>query len=562
MNNSKQVFFTSTHVFFFYLIGISRFSPREYDNTIQNIHQLIGMEIDIIDRNIELLVFLLDVQNIIENIFTNSNNSHPLRNFNSINRGMISNGPLIFHSDYIKINKYFIIQHTPMKLWNEIGYWTKKNGLKLPKLKTVKPFLNANKTELLTVITILEQPYVMKHTDRNGNHFLIGFCIDLLKLVAAKCKFQYKIILVPDGKYGVIDLESGEWNGIVKQLINQKADIAVGSMTINYARESVIDFTKPFMNLGISILFKIPSVETTKLFSFMNPLAMDVWLYIMAAYVIVSLTLYVVAHFSPAENARFNITNSFWFAIGTLMQQGNDLNPIANSTRIVSGVWWFFTLIVIASYTANLAAFLTVERMITPIENAEDLASQQDIQYGTLDGGSTMTFFRDSKIDIYQKMWRSMENRKQVFTATYEEGVQRVLAGNYAFLMESTMLDYVIQRNCNLTQIGGLLDNKGYGLATPKGSEWRNKISLAILELQETGEIQMLYDKWWKPSIEGNISSMCVKTQKKHTKANSLDIHHIGGIFVVLLCGLSVAIGCAIGEFFFVINCSSSSIND
>ena len=33
--------------------------------------------------------------------------------------------------------------------------------------------------------------------------------------------------------------------------------------------------------------------------------------------------------------------------------------------------------------------------------------------------------------------------------------------GNYAFLMESTMLDYVVQRDCNLTQIGGLLDSKG-----------------------------------------------------------------------------------------------------
>jgi glutamate receptor, ionotropic, invertebrate len=41
-----------------------------------------------------------------------------------------------------------------------------------------------------------------------------------------------------------------------------------------------------------------------------------------------------------------------------------------------------------------LAAFLTVERMITPIENAADLAEQTDISYGTLEGGSTMTFFR------------------------------------------------------------------------------------------------------------------------------------------------------------------------
>lgn len=40
-------------------------------------------------------------------------------------------------------------------------------------------------------------------------------------------------------------------------MAKQRADLAVGSMTINYARESVIDFTKPFMNLGISILFKV-----------------------------------------------------------------------------------------------------------------------------------------------------------------------------------------------------------------------------------------------------------------------------------------------------------------
>ena len=78
------------------------------------------------------------------------------------------------------------------------------------------------------------------------------------------------------------------------------------------------------------------------------------------------------------------------------------MNPKAASTRIVGGIWWFFTLIIISSYTANLAAFLTVERMITPIENAEDLSKQKEIAYGTLSGGSTMTFFRDSKIEVYK----------------------------------------------------------------------------------------------------------------------------------------------------------------
>ncbi|XP_033607884.1 glutamate receptor ionotropic, kainate 1 isoform X11 [Cryptotermes secundus] len=407
-----------------------------------------------------------------------------------------------------------------------------------------------------------ETPYVMHRAQGNltGNARYEGFCIDLLKEIAAMVGFEYHIELVPDGKYGVYDLESGEWNGIVRQLMDKKADLAVGSMTINYARESVIDFTKPFMNLGISILFKVPTDKESTFFTFMDPLGLDIWLLALAAFSLAFFTLFALARFSPYEwrNPRpwlprpdylvnqFSLANSFWFITGTLLRQGSGVNPKATSTRIVGGIWWFFTLIIISSYTANLAAFLTVERMITPIENAEDLAGQTEISYGTLESGSTMTFFRDSMIETYKKMWRFMENKKpSVFVPTYEEGIQRVLEGNYAFLMESTMLDYIVQRDCNLTQIGGLLDSKGYGIATPMGSPWRDKISLAILELQERGEIQMLYDKWWK-----NPGDTCTRNEKgKESKANALGVDNIGGVFVVLLCGLAVAVIVAIFEF-------------
>lgn len=68
--------------------------------------------------------------------------------------------------------------------------------------------------------------------------------------------------------------------------------------------------------------------------------------------------------------------------------------PKALSTRIVGGIWWFFTLIIISSYTANLAAFLTVERMESPIDSADDLAKQTKILYGVVEDGATMTFFK------------------------------------------------------------------------------------------------------------------------------------------------------------------------
>ncbi|XP_011696328.1 PREDICTED: glutamate receptor ionotropic, kainate 2-like isoform X3 [Wasmannia auropunctata] len=468
-------------------------------------------------------------------------------------------GPIEFKEGrriQFKLDLLKLKQHSLVK----VGEWRPGAGVNVT--DTAAFFEPSIGNVTLIVITILEQPYVMLKSGGNfsGNTRYEGFCIDLLKEIARMVGFTYRIELVPDGKYGVYDYETGEWNGIVRQLMDKKADLAVGSMTINYARESVIDFTKPFMNLGISILFKVPTSHQARLFSFMNPLAIEIWLYVLAAYVLVSVTMFVVSRFSPYEwnnphpchpgpeivENQFSLSNSFWFTIGTLMQQGSDLNPKATSTRIVGGIWWFFTLIIISSYTANLAAFLTVERMITPIEHAEDLASQTDIAYGTLDSGSTMTFFRDSMVETYKKMWRFMENKKpSVFVPTYEEGIQRVLQGDYAFLMESTMLDYIVQRDCNLTQIGGLLDTKGYGIATPMGSPWRDKISLAILELQEKGEIQILYDRWWK-----SPGDTCMKTEKgKENKANALGVDNIGGVFVVLLCGLAFAVLIAIFEF-------------
>ncbi|CAL1283893.1 unnamed protein product [Larinioides sclopetarius] len=441
----------------------------------------------------------------------------------------------------------------------KVGEWSTNLGLNITNHQAFHEFGTTNIT--LRVTTIESTPYVMLKADRNltGNDRFEGFCIDLLRTIAELLGFNYDLYLVPDNKFGAENTTSGEWSGLVKEIIEKNADLAVAPMTINYARESVIDFTKPFMNLGIGILFKLPKNMPVRLFSFMSPLAVDIWLYVLAAYVLVSSTMFIVARFSPYEwqnphpcvtecdvmENQFSLGNSFWFTIVTLMHQGCDLNPKATSTRIIGAIWWFFTLIMISSYTANLAAFLTVERMITPIESVEDLAEQSKISYGTLEGGSTMTFFRDSKIETYLKMWRFMENRPSVFVSSYEEGVQRVLEGNYAFLMESTMLDYMVQRDCNLTQVGGLLDSKGYGIATPMGSPWRDKISLAILDLQEKGVIQMLYNKWWKsPGIT------CSRDDKnKDGKANALGVDNIGGVFVVLMCGLAVAVLTAIAEF-------------
>ena len=70
---------------------------------------------------------------------------------------------------------------------------------------------------------------------------------------------------------------------------------------------------------------------------------------------------------------------------------------------MIAAIWWFFVIVMVSAYTANLAAFLTVESIESPIESADDLARQSRIRYGAVHGGSTSAFFRVSVNENHKK---------------------------------------------------------------------------------------------------------------------------------------------------------------
>ncbi|KAM7112102.1 glutamate receptor 2 isoform X3 [Mycteria americana] len=451
----------------------------------------------------------------------------------------------------------------------KIGYWSEVDKMVVNPLDG--PLGNEssgleNKTIIVT--TILESPYVMmkkNHEMLEGNDRYEGYCVDLATEIAKHCGFKYKLTIVGDGKYGARDADTKIWNGMVGELVYGKADIAIAPLTITLVREEVIDFSKPFMSLGISIMIKKPQKSKPGVFSFLDPLAYEIWMCIVFAYIGVSVVLFLVSRFSPYEwhteefedgretqtnesTNEFGIFNSLWFSLGAFMQQGCDISPRSLSGRIVGGVWWFFTLIIISSYTANLAAFLTVERMVSPIESAEDLSKQTEIAYGTLDSGSTKEFFRRSKIAVFDKMWTYMKSAEpSVFVRTTAEGVARVRKskGKYAYLLESTMNEYIEQRKpCDTMKVGGNLDSKGYGIATPKGSSLRNAVNLAVLKLNEQGLLDKLKNKWWYDKGECGSGGGDSKE-----KTSALSLSNVAGVFYILVGGLGLAMLVALIEF-------------
>ena len=143
----------------------------------------------------------------------------------------------------------------------------------------------------------------------------------------------------------------------------------------------------------------------------------------------------------------------------------------------------------------------------------------------------------------------------QVMMGSNTEGVEKVeeADGMYAFFMESAAIDYLVERRCKLSQVGGLLDNKGYGIATRRGTPYKEYLDNAILKLMEGGVLHKLKIKWWKQKRGGGA---CQATGGGGG-VSPLGLSNLAGVFLVTLAGCGIAVIFAIIEFLYGTRCSA-----
>ncbi|KAG7508257.1 glutamate receptor ionotropic, kainate 2 isoform X1 [Solea senegalensis] len=348
----------------------------------------------------------------------------------------------------------------------KIGTWDPNSGLNMTeshksKASNVTDSL-ANKS--LRVSTILEEPYVMfKKSDKPlyGNDRFEGYCIDLLRELSAILGFRYEVRLVEDGKYGMLDESTGQWNGMVRELMDHKADLAVAPLTITYAREKVIDFSKPFMTLGISILYRKPNGTNPGVFSFLNPLSPDIWMYILLACLGVSCVLFVIARFSPYEwynphpcnpdsdvvENNFTLLNSFWFGVGALMQQ-DQLSSYRNvGTLLSAGLCWFMpTLTLLFVYSDDDHAFVATyaDELVDGADTSTRLTA---LVCGLQKKWSTLKVFQANAIETNDRLLDlTLYQRQNVMVKKSQKRIfLEMFAFELVYLMKWPVTKYVAQ---------------------------------------------------------------------------------------------------------------------
>ncbi|XP_029886107.1 glutamate receptor ionotropic, delta-1 isoform X3 [Harpia harpyja] len=407
----------------------------------------------------------------------------------------------------------------------------------------------------LKVVTVLEEPFVMVAENILGQPKRYkGFSIDVLDALAKNLGFKYEIYQAPDGKYGQ-QLQNSSWNGMIGELINKRADLAISAITITPERESVVDFSKRYMDYSVGILIKKPE-EKINIFSLFAPFDFAVWACIAAAIPIVGVLIFVLNRIQavraqnasqPSPSASSTLHSAIWVVYGAFVQQGGESTVNSVAMRIVMGSWWLFTLIVCSSYTANLAAFLTVSRMDNPIRTFQDLSKQMDISYGTVRDSAVYEYFKAKgtnpleQDNTFAELWRtiSKNNGADNCVSNPSEGIRKAKKGNYAFLWDVTVVEYaaLTDDECSVTVIGNSISSKGYGIALQHGSPYRDLFSQRILELQESGDLDVLKQKWWPRMGRCDLNSHT----NAQTDGKALKLHSFAGVFCILAIGLLLA---------------------
>ncbi|XP_026814788.1 ionotropic receptor 25a [Rhopalosiphum maidis] len=401
-----------------------------------------------------------------------------------------------------------------------------------------------------------------------------GYCIDLIEKLSVEMNFKYELVV--KDQFGELDPVTNQWNGLIGGLVDGELDIVIAALTMTSEREEVIDFIAPyFEQTGISIVIRKPSRKTS-LFKFMTVLKPEVWLSIVAALAMTAFMIWILDKYSPysAQNNKpkyeqfrhFTLVESFWFALTSFTPQGGGETPKAISGRVLVAAYWVFVVLMLATFTANLAAFLTVERMQTPVQSLQQLARQSRINYSVVDGSDAHQFFRNMKMaeDILYNVWKEIalnqtNNRKdfRVWDYPIKEEYGQILAaiertgtvpnrtvgyqmvldneqGEFALIHDSSDIEYEVYNNCNLTEVGEIFAERPYSIAVQQGSLIQEEISRKILDLQKDRFFELLNAKYWNAS---KISA-CPNSDD----SEGITLESLGGVFIATLVGLLIAL--------------------
>ncbi|XP_067682760.1 glutamate receptor ionotropic, kainate 2-like [Haliotis asinina] len=412
-------------------------------------------------------------------------------------------------------------------------------------VKVKHPLYHANNdvfhNRTLIVGTLEWAPFVIKKVE-NGSVKFDGLCIQLLEELAKQLNFSYTLVEPPDREWSRV--LNGSWTGLVKLLIDGEADVVVAPMSVSKSRASAIDFTVPYFYVQSALILSKQDPNTNKWLTLLSLFRYEVLVCILVSLIFSTVFLFLIEEVTPVRSwtddrptdMQTRYGDILWYHFGALMANGGAYLPNTESGRTVLSCWWLFTVIMAATYSGNLIAFLTDGREKPPFSNLAEMVQQDTYTWGFVGGAYLVTLFQDSNISVYQKIWQLVDemttNDPGWLSLDGNEHLQRAAESPYVYIAEEVTLEmWDDPRRCNMQVLKDNYAFGNYAVGLPKHSIYTQFFSKQILKVYESGLLDMWWNRW-KPKHQ------CTPPSRK---AKRIDILVLQSAFYIACVGVAIS---------------------
>ncbi|XP_066598588.1 uncharacterized protein [Prorops nasuta] len=375
-----------------------------------------------------------------------------------------------------------------------------------------------------------------------------GLSVDLLTLVAKELGFRFDLYVARDGLFGKRNSTSGTWNGIMGELTSGRAQMAFAPMSVSTHRAEVVDFTTPYFFSGVSFLTASRVKSEIPLFAFLFPFSTELWIAVFTSLNFTAIAVAIYEWFSPfglnpwgrQRSKNFSIASALWVMWGLLCGHLVAFKaPKSWPNKFLINIWGGFSVIFVASYTANIAALIAGLFFHSAVDNYHDksLLSQR---VGA-PRASAAEYYVQRANDI---LWSHMARYS---LSNVAEGVERLRNGTLDILIADTpILDYyrATDDGCRLQKIGDSINEDTYAVALTKGHPLKESISKVIASYTSNGLLDILQEKWYGglPCIRGRDGGMDAGLERERGgQPRPLGVASVAGVFCLL--GMGVLLG-------------------
>ena len=363
----------------------------------------------------------------------------------------------------------------------------------------------------LRIGVIVAAPFTMVTNEKNSTK-LSGFVPGLIDLLEANIGFNKIIFVAPS------NLTYAEIIGMVASGVY---DIIVADVTVTSQRREIVGFSNSIFDNSLRIMMRNTDDLSIDLIAFLRPFSRNVWLLLLGACVFAGI-LFCAMERNDNTNLQHRslisqLAMSLWYSFGNIAGYGAGYDANTASGRLLTAGLYVVSIIILATYTANLASDLTLKKSKGVISGIDDIKNGKIPPYriGIREGTASEEYYLreiSGQIKNYYPLKTKQETYDRLLDNTIDASFIDVGVGEY------------ITNNiyCNLTLIGDGFDNGAFGIVTTKDWLYTQDLDVNILKIRESGELEILKQKWFQGKI-------CMDTVETST---AMRVENLGGLFL------------------------------